>query len=205
LKTERPVLGPHQSSEVLIRQIAERRQRDWVATLRIIDREVERTNFARLITSFLAANRENQRTRRPPPIRSSNGSATRGRSTEQQFHAIVESIRSQRFTDHADDSADFVEFLGLAGLGQAEASSLVWSDIDWARGCLHVRRCKTAESFDVPIYPDLLPLLEKLKAKAGRVLPNRRVLAIKNAKKALARHVSVWNIPDSRNAHCANS
>lgn len=39
------------------RQIAERRQRDWVASLRIIDREVERTNFAQLMTSFLAANR----------------------------------------------------------------------------------------------------------------------------------------------------
>ena len=39
------------------RQIAERRQRDWVASLRIVDREVERTTFSRLIDSFLAANR----------------------------------------------------------------------------------------------------------------------------------------------------
>ncbi len=38
------------------RQIAERRQRDWVASLRVIDREVERTSFSQLITSLLAAN-----------------------------------------------------------------------------------------------------------------------------------------------------
>lgn len=241
------------------RQIAERRQRDWVASLRIVDREVERTNCAQLMESLLAANRGKsvqtqtaansfiKRLRETWPFgldievrhirpshldewlaihegRLKNTSYNRYAGclkqmfaiavndriiavspfanvrtpwkrpqvprrlipTEQQFHAIVDSIRGQRFTDHADDSADFVEFLGLAGLGQAEASSLVWGDIDWARGCLHVRRCKTAALFDVPIYPDLLPLLERLKAKAGRVLPHRRVFAIKDAKKALA-------------------
>src|SRR5215469_10849707 len=54
--------------------------------------------------------------------------------TFEQFNAIVESIRSQRFNGHdADESADLVEFLGLAGLGQAEASALTWDDIDWKR------------------------------------------------------------------------
>src|ERR1039457_1760097 len=43
--------------------------------------------------------------------------------TADQFKAIVNSIRSQRFTAHANQTADFVEFLGLAGLGQAEAAS----------------------------------------------------------------------------------
>ena len=37
--------------------------------------------------------------------------------TFEQFQAIVESIRSQEFNGHdADESADFVEFIGLAGL-----------------------------------------------------------------------------------------
>ena len=34
-----------------------------------------------------------------------------------QFEAIVADIRGQRFSDHAEHTADFVEFLGLAGLG----------------------------------------------------------------------------------------
>src|SRR5882757_1118769 len=39
--------------------------------------------------------------------------------TFEQFKAIVESIRSQQFNGHdANESADFVEFIGLAGLGQ---------------------------------------------------------------------------------------
>ena len=41
-----------------------------------------------------------------------------------EFKAIVADIRAQRFSADAQDSADFVEFIGLAGLGQAEASAL---------------------------------------------------------------------------------
>jgi len=51
--------------------------------------------------------------------------------TIEQFNQIIGSIRSQQFNGHnADDSADFPEFIGLAGLGQAGASALTWDDID---------------------------------------------------------------------------
>ena len=48
------------------------------------------------------------------------------------FHAIVGNIRAQKFADTANESADFIEFLGLAGLGQAEAAALKWADISIA-------------------------------------------------------------------------
>jgi hypothetical protein len=39
--------------------------------------------------------------------------------TFEQFQAIVEGIRSQKFNGHdAGESADFVEFIGFAGLGR---------------------------------------------------------------------------------------
>ncbi len=69
--------------------------------------------------------------------------------TVEQFEAIVANIRSQRFTDHAEDSADFVEFLGLAGLGQAEAASLKWGEVDFERETLSIRRHKTDTRFTV--------------------------------------------------------
>ena len=53
-----------------------------------------------------------------------------------EFKAIVAGIREQQYSDTADESADFVEFLGLAGLGNAEASALIWGDIDWQRGTI---------------------------------------------------------------------
>src|ERR1041384_2135787 len=44
--------------------------------------------------------------------------------SQEQFQAIVENIRSQKFNMDAAESANFIEFMGLAGLGQAETSSL---------------------------------------------------------------------------------
>jgi site-specific recombinase XerD len=43
--------------------------------------------------------------------------------TYEQFKAIIADVRAQPFNADAEDSADFLEFLGLAGLGQAEAGS----------------------------------------------------------------------------------
>jgi len=107
--------------------------------------------------------------------------------TPGQFKAIVDSIRSQPFSDHAEDSADFVEFLGFAALGQAEAFALTWKDVDWSRNTLRVRRCKTDVPFFVPIYPRLRPLLERLLAKVGNShSPGGRVFRIRDAKKALS-------------------
>jgi site-specific recombinase XerD len=45
----------------------------------------------------------------------------------EEFRAIVASIREQQFADTREESADFIEFLGLAGLGQAEAAALTWA------------------------------------------------------------------------------
>lgn len=115
--------------------------------------------------------------RRDTPIRNT--------PTWEQFKAIVHDIRTQRFNADADASADFVEFLGLSGLGNSEAASLRWQHIDFERGKITVFRNKTDIGFQIPIYPQLRPLLERLhgpdKRKSGEP-----VLAIKNAKNALA-------------------
>jgi integrase len=76
--------------------------------------------------------------------------------------------------------------MGLAGLGQAEASSLKWGDLNWEKGQLCVRRHKTRELFFPPIYPDLLPFLKKLHSKhptppSGDTL----IFRIRDARKAL--------------------
>ena len=106
--------------------------------------------------------------------------------TVEEFERIVENIRTQRFADHAEHTADFVAFLGLAGLGQAETSSLAWGDVDWANNRLHIRRHKTDTRFVVPIYDHLRPLLERMrKERRGRVSASTLVFKIKDAKKGL--------------------
>jgi len=113
--------------------------------------------------------------------------------TFEQFKAIVESIRSQKFNGHdAEESADFVEFLGLAGLGKAEAAALRQSDIDWQREKITTFRHKTKSGFAIPIYPQLKPLLVRRRRDD---VPNERVFKINDAKKAIANACRRLNLP----------
>ncbi len=97
----------------------------------------------------------------------------------------MKEIRSQPFNAESAASADFVEFLGLSGLGRAEAAALTWSDVDFEREQIITFRHKTATGFAVPLFPQLRPLLERLRAIA-RNEPGERVLRIKDAKKAIS-------------------
>ena len=100
-----------------------------------------------------------------------------------QFKAIVTEIRTKVFNADCKETADFVEFMGLAGLGQAELRNLTWSDIDLTRNRMKVRRVKTGRFFEVPIYPQLRPLVEKLYTARG---DSERVLKISDGKKGLS-------------------
>ena len=103
--------------------------------------------------------------------------------TFEQFEQIVDDIRSQRFNADAEQSSNFVEFLGLAGLGQAEAASIKRSDVDLDAGRIIIYRHKTDQGFAIPIYPQARLLIEKLcKGKAH----NARLFTIAEARKALS-------------------
>jgi integrase len=102
--------------------------------------------------------------------------------TWEQFNAIVADVREQVFNADAKDSADFLEFLGLAGLGQAEAGSLTRADADLDAGRIITFRHKTVTGFAIPVFPQLRPLLERLcEGKAN----HEKLFKIANAKHAL--------------------
>jgi integrase len=113
--------------------------------------------------------------RRPTPIRLT--------PTFEEFTAIIADVRAQPFNADARDSADFLEFMGLAGLGQAEVSSLTRADVDLAAGRITTFRHKTSTGFKIPIYPQVRPPIERL-CKGKR--PNDQLFKIADARKALA-------------------
>jgi integrase len=119
-----------------------------------------------------------------------------------EFRAIVQSIRNQKFSDTAKESADYVEFLGLAGLGQAEASALCWQDVSFEREQIVTFRQKTRTGFAVPIFPQLRPLLERRRDEAARAFgmeqppPEAKVFEVADAKKALASACQRLNLPN---------
>ena len=107
--------------------------------------------------------------------------------TDEQFQAVVADIRNQRLNAESQVSADFIEFLGLAGLGQAEASWLTWQRVNFEAEQLTVRRMKTGELFYVPIYAHLKPLLKKLYDRyTTPPTPETKLFTISDAKKSLA-------------------
>src|SRR5260370_24222070 len=102
--------------------------------------------------------------------------------TREQFQAIIANVRAQVFNADAQDSADFLEFLGLAVLGQAEAGSLTRADVDFEAGRIITFRHKTSQGLAIPIFPQLRPLLERLcEGKANL----DKIFKIANAKHAL--------------------
>jgi len=119
--------------------------------------------------------------------------------TEQQFRQIVESVRGQRYSADAGESGDFIEFLGLAGLGQAEAASITRADVDLDAGRIIVYRHKTDVGFAIPVYPQLRPLLTRL--CAGKK-PHERLFTVRGARKAIANACKrlgfVRELPDGR-------
>ena len=120
------------------------------------------------------------------------GTPIRLTPTLDDFKKIVTDIRGQRFNADADQSADFVEFLGLSGLGQAEAAAITRADVYLASGRIIVLRRKTSAGFVIPIFPQLRPLVEKVcKGKAH----NERLFQIGSARKALANSCKRLGLP----------
>jgi integrase len=114
--------------------------------------------------------------RRESPIRTT--------PTWEEFQGIVKQIRSQRFSDTANDSADVVEFWGLAGAGTAEAANLMGEHLDFERGRMKLYRKKTDTGYEVPLFPAVRPLLDRLKAR-GQIKVGEPVLRVHDPKKAL--------------------
>lgn len=107
--------------------------------------------------------------------------------TFEEFEAIVLTVRAQVFSAEAKDSGDFLKFVGLAGLGQAEAGALLWTDVDWERGRITTFRQKTSQGFVIPLYPQLRPMLERMRQERDtRAVQGNAVFRVKDAKKALA-------------------
>lgn len=114
--------------------------------------------------------------KREQPIRES--------PTFEQFQALVESILSQAQNARCRESADFVAFMGLAGVGNAEAVNLRWGDIDFEAGTITLFRQKTRKGYQIPLFPQLRPLLEARRGSQPHP-PEEPVFTIKSAKKSL--------------------
>ena len=105
--------------------------------------------------------------------------------TWDQFQKIIASIRSQKFSDTGDDSADLVEFMGLAGVGTAECANMQGEHIDLSANRITLYRKKTDTGYAIPVFPQVLPFLKRLESH-GQIGTGQSVFRVKDPKKALA-------------------
>ena len=136
---------------------------------------------------------------------------TRHIPTEEEFSRIIAEIRRPTWKPNVDskgrrlhggqrpmtneDGADFAEWLGLAGIGQAEAVGLQWHDIDESGDIIRYYRKKTSVKFHTPVFEWLKPLLARLREKGGGAAASGPVFKVKNVKKALAGALARLGLP----------
>ncbi|MEI6492598.1 MAG: tyrosine-type recombinase/integrase [Verrucomicrobiota bacterium] len=93
--------------------------------------------------------------------------------TIEQAEKIVAAMYNKGDENGPLCSSDFLKFLFLAGIGEAELRTLKWSDVDWTAERIQIQRVKTGSYFYVPFYPWLKPFLVDLfarrKVKQGQI------------------------------------
>ena len=114
-----------------------------------------------------------------------------------QFNQIIAHMRSNKLNPHGTESADFIEFLGTAAVGQAEAGNLRWGNVDFQKQRIQFKRQKTKRYFHVPLFKKtLLPLLERRKAQLGREPSDDEfVFSMKDGKKGLSAATKALGLP----------
>jgi integrase len=112
----------------------------------------------------------------------------------EEFLSIVADVRAQKFNADCEESADFLSFLGLLGVGQAEAGRIKKQHVNLRKNQLTFQRLKTKKIYHVPIFPQAEGLIEKLLAKPG-MEQSTNLFAIKDAKRALAGSCERLNLP----------
>lgn len=101
-----------------------------------------------------------------------------------QFMEFVRSIENAgAWCSH--DCANLVRMLAFTGCRKNEAANLIWGDVDFERGRIHVRITKNGKPRYVPMIPDARTLLEKLDAERTDASQKMPVLSVREAQKAM--------------------
>jgi integrase len=120
--------------------------------------------------------------------------APRMTPTWDEFQAIVADIRKQKFNARSKQSTELVEFMGLLGLGQAEVANLRGEHFDFERMQITIVRQKTRKPFVIPIYPQAVELVMRLKSE-GRIEFGQPLFNARSPEVALHRASKRLNLP----------
>jgi integrase len=117
---------------------------------------------------------------------------------DQQLAMLIADMRSRKENRSFTESADFVEFMSIAGVGNGETAALKWKHVDFLNNEMHLFRLKTRSYF-----------VRKLNAKVRDFLLKRfensdkngetNVFSIKNPRKAIENACKRLELPHYHN------
>lgn len=127
--------------------------------------------------------------------------------TREQFQKLT--LEMRKLDCRAQHGANLIELLAFSGMRLGEATSILWSDVDFEKGLFTVTGGETGtknhEARTVPLFPAMRGLLERLRKEleAGAVEPLKptaetgdRIIPIDTAKKSLATACKRAGLPD---------
>jgi integrase len=108
-----------------------------------------------------------------------------------QFDAFVAEIENGGARDSRNCAA-LVRFLAYGGFRKTEAANITWADCDFVRGKIVVRGdpetgTKNSEIREVPMIPDMVQLLNRLRAERPDEAPETPVMRVRECQKAMNR------------------
>lgn len=87
----------------------------------------------------------------------------------------------------ARNCANLFRFLAFAGLRIDEARHVVWSDVDFEKGLLHVRITKNGKDRWIPLNSSLRQLLEEMRAERAKESSDKTVMQVFECQKSIDR------------------
>jgi len=99
---------------------------------------------------------------------------------KENFSALANSIRKMGFGE-CEASADYVEFIAFSGARKNEAINVLWSDVDFPKGKIHLRVTKNGEARFVPMLAEMRDLLTKMKKRGRNAASTDAVLLVREA------------------------
>jgi integrase len=113
----------------------------------------------------------------------------------QQFDDFVCKLKGGGSRD-SKNCADLVSFLAYGGFRKTEAANITWADCDSVKCKITVRGdpetgTKNSEIREVPMIPDMVQLLERLRAERSGEPPETPVMKVRECQKAMDRAAKV--------------
>jgi integrase len=104
--------------------------------------------------------------------------------TDEQFETLLSDVRNNKKNRDREETADLIEFMAVAGVGNAEAEGLKWERVYFSENRYELFRKKTRQYYNREMTPKVRALLER-RYKASDKRGSAAVFRVQNPIKAI--------------------